>query len=254
MFLMELANLGAGFKKYFEVVPATTDELRDHVYRIRHAVYCEELRYEAVRPDRREWDEYDAHSLHCLIRSVRSGDFVGCTRLVLARPGDPSYPLPVEKTCAETIDRTIVDPAKLPRDSIAEIGRLAVLSQFRNRAGEKNSLAPINDESFGTQDRPRFPYLTVGLYLGTVELARRNNITTLLVLTEPRLASHFSRLGVEIRQIGGPVEHRGQRVPSVMSVTGIVNGLNFLVRPLYNVVAEEIAEGMQPRPADITAS
>ena len=254
MFLMELANLGAGFKKYFQVVPAVTDELRDHVYRIRHSVYCEELAYEPVRPDRRESDEYDAHSLHCLIRSVRTGDFVGCTRLVMTRPGDPKYPLPVEKTCAHTIDRSIVDPAKLPRDSIAEIGRLAVLSQFRNRAGEKASAAPINDESFGTKDRPRFPYLTVGLYLGTVELARRNNISTLFVLTEPRLAGHFSKLGVDIQQIGGPVEHRGQRVPSVMSVSGIVSGLNFLVRPLYNVVAEEIAAGMQPRVADVTAS
>src|SRR3954470_23844494 len=104
---MELANLGAGFKKYFEVVPAMTDELRDHVYRIRHAVYCEELRYEPVRPDRRETDEYDRHSLHCLIRSLRTGDFVGCTRLVMTRPDDPSYPLPVEKACAQTIDRSI---------------------------------------------------------------------------------------------------------------------------------------------------
>jgi len=251
---MELANLGAGFKKYFEVVPAMTDELRDHVYRIRHAVYCEELRYEPVRPDRRETDEYDRHSLHCLIRSLRTGDFVGCTRLVLARPDDPSYLLPVEKACAQTIDRSIVDPAKLPRGSIAEIGRLAVLAQFRNRPGEKNSAAPINDDSFGTKDRPRFPYLTVGLYLGTVELARRNNITTLLVLTEQRLAHHFSRLGVDIRQIGGAIEHRGQRVPSVMNVASIISGMNFLVRPLYNVVAEEIAEGMHPRVAQTAAS
>ena len=116
MWLMELANLGAGFKKYFQVVPAVTDELRDHVYRIRHSVYCEELGYEPVRPDRRESDEYDAHSLHCLVRSVRTGDFVGCTRLVLTRPGDPSYPLPVEKTCANTIDRSILDgvPKGLP--------------------------------------------------------------------------------------------------------------------------------------------
>jgi N-acyl amino acid synthase of PEP-CTERM/exosortase system len=251
---MELANLGTSFKKYFEVVPAVTDELRDHVYRIRHAVYCEELRYEPVHADRRERDEYDAHSLHCLIRSLRTGDFVGCTRLVLARPGDPGYPLPVEKTCAETIDRSIVDPGKLPRGSIAEIGRLAVLAQFRNRAGEKESAAPMSDDSFGTVDRPRFPYLTVGLYLGTVELARRNNIQTLFVLTEPRLAHHFTRLGVDIRQIGAPVEHRGQRVPSVMTVDSIISGMNFLVRPLYKVIAEEIAAGLRPRVAQTAVS
>jgi len=50
----ELANPGEGFKRYFEVMPTLTDELRDHVYRIRHEVYCAELEYEPVRPDGRE--------------------------------------------------------------------------------------------------------------------------------------------------------------------------------------------------------
>lgn len=81
MFLFELMNLGEGFKKYFEIAPALTDELRDHVYRIRHEVYCAELKYEPVRADKRERDDYDAHAP------------------LLARPGDPLYPLPVEKTC-----------------------------------------------------------------------------------------------------------------------------------------------------------
>lgn len=245
MFLFELADLGAGFRKYFAVTPALTDELRDHVFRIRHEVYCAELKYEPVRPDRRESDEYDAHALHCLIRSVRNGEYVGCTRLVLARPGDPHYPLPVERTCAGTIDRSIVDPQRLPRHTIAEISRLAVIARYRNRRDEDKAPSPISDDSFGTRERPRFPYLTVGLYLATVELARQYNIATLLVLTEPRLAHHFGRLGVEIRQIGGPVEHRGTRIPSIMTVADILEGLNFLVRPLYNAVAEEVLAGIQ---------
>lgn len=245
MWLLELADLGLGFKKYFEVVPALTDELRDHAYAIRHQVYCEELHFEPVRPDRREKDDYDAHSLHCLIRSVAGGEYVGCTRLVLARPGDPSCPLPVEKTCAKTIDRSIVDPGSLPRDSVAEISRLAVIARYRSRRGEERSPAALNDEAFGTRERPRFPYLTVGLYLGTIELARQHGISVLLVLTEPRLASHLGRLGVDIRQIGGAVEHRGTRVPSMMSVSRVLDGLNFLVKPLYKVVAEEIRMGLQ---------
>lgn len=245
MFLFELANLGAGFKKYFEAVPALSDELRDQVYRIRHAVYCEELEYEARRPDGRETDEYDRHSVHCLIRSVTTGAFVGCTRLVLARPEDPQYPLPVEKTCARTIDPAILDPRRLPRQTVAEISRLAVIARYRNRQGERGSAAPLDDAAFGTAERPRFPYLTVGLYLATVELARCYGISTLLVLTEPRLSNHFLRLGVAIRQIGGPVEHRGTRIPSAMEVRDVLAGLNFLVRPLYRVVAEEVSLGLE---------
>ena len=249
MFLFELADLGAGFKKYFEVVPALTDELRDHVFRIRHEVYCAELNYEPVRPNQRETDDYDAQSLHCLIRSVQNGEYVGCTRLVLARASDPSAPLPVEKTCERTIDRSIVDPLRLPRHSIAEISRLAVISRYRSRRDEDKSPATITDESFGTKERPRFPYLTAGLYLATIELARLHNIATLVVLTEPRLARHLRTLGVDIRQIGGAVEHRGTRVPSMMTVAGILDGLNFLVRPLYKVVAEEVRAGIRAQRA-----
>jgi len=41
MFLPATFNLGKAFKQYFEIVPALSDALRDHVYRIRHQVYCE---------------------------------------------------------------------------------------------------------------------------------------------------------------------------------------------------------------------
>jgi N-acyl amino acid synthase of PEP-CTERM/exosortase system len=249
MLLFELVNLGVGFKKYFEIVPALNDELREHVYRIRHEVYCEELKYEPARPDRREIDEYDRHSLHCLIRSVANGAYVGCTRLVLARPEDPHYPLPLEKTCAATIDRSLLDPRVLPRRMVAEISRLAVIARYRSRKGEHKSAAPLNDASFGTPDRPRFPYLTLGLYLATVELARQHGISTLLLLTEPRLATQLKRLRVQIRQIGGPVDHRGTRIPSLINVASVIDGLNFLLRPLYEVIAEQVRVGVESQRA-----
>jgi N-acyl amino acid synthase of PEP-CTERM/exosortase system len=241
VFLPEIFNLGKAFKQYFDVVPAFSDALKDEVYRIRHQVYCEELAYEPQRPDRRESDEYDPHSLHLLIRSVQIGEFMGCTRLVRTRPEDPLYPLPFEKSCAATLDRSIIDPAKLPRDSIGEFGRLAVLSQFRKRRGEENHATGLI-QTFGSLLRPRFPYILAGLYLGTIELARVNGIDHLFVLTEERLVGHLRRLGVKIRTIGGPIEHRGQRLPSMMSPSGIIDDLNFIVRPLYRTIAAEVAQ------------
>jgi len=65
------------------------------------------------------------------------------------------------------------------------------------------------------------------------------------VLTEPRLAKHLARLGVDIRQIGGPIEHRGTRVPSSMTVSSVMGGINFVIRPLYKVVAEEVRLGVR---------
>lgn len=242
MFLPEIFNLGKAYKQYFEIVPAYSEALKDEVFRIRHQVYCEELAFEPQRPDRREIDEYDAQSLHLLIRSIQTEEFIGCTRLVRMRPSDPYHPLPFEKTCANTIDRSIIDPAQLPRESIAEVSRLAVVARFRRRKEDKKNIPiSLTDADFGTPEQPRFPYIPIGLYLGTVELARLNGIETLFVLTEERLASHFKKLGVNIQKIGGAVEHRGKRIPSMLSTTGIIDNMRMLMRPLYRVIAEEVA-------------
>jgi N-acyl amino acid synthase of PEP-CTERM/exosortase system len=238
--LPEVLALSSNFKKYFEVVPAFSLLLKEEVYRIRHAVFCEELRFEPERPDRRESDEYDRHSMHLLIRNVHTGEFVGCTRMILRRPEDPQYPLPFEKICQASIDRTRVDPAKLPRDCIAEISRLAVISRFRNRSGEGKHAIALSDSDFATKPHPRFPYIPVGLYLGTVELARLHGITTLFMLTETRLSVHFQKLGAKLQSIGSPVEHRGQRVPSMMKTSDVITNMRALFRPLYRTIGAQV--------------
>jgi N-acyl amino acid synthase of PEP-CTERM/exosortase system len=225
----------------YEIVPAFSDVLKDEAYRIRHQVYCEELAFEPQRPDRREHDEYDPHSLHLLIRSVQSGEFIACTRIVRTRREDPHYPLPFEKACAATLDRSIVDPANLPRDSIGEVSRLAVLARFRKRQGEEKREGGFL-RKFGSQMHPQFPYILAELYLGTIELARVNGIDTLFVLTDARLARHLRMLGVKIQTIGAPIEHRGRRFPSMMSASGIIDNLDLMVRPLYRAVAAEVAQ------------
>lgn len=246
MGLFENFNLGLGFRKYFQIDAAITEAQRDDVFRIRHEVYCEELGFEAKRADRREFDEHDGHSLHCLLRTAAAPQhLVGCTRLVLADPADRQGPLPFEQACAHTLDRSIIDPAKLPRERIAEVSRLAVRAAFRRRHGERQEALPLHDEDFGVPEQPRFPYIPIGLYLGAMALAERHGVDTLFVLTEPRLASHFAKLGVEIRQIGGPVEYRGTRIPSMMDVDSIIKGLRFVVKPIWKVIREEIDRGYQ---------
>jgi N-acyl amino acid synthase of PEP-CTERM/exosortase system len=233
-------NLGKGFQRYFEVAPALTDELKNEVFQIRHRVYCEELGFEPVRPDRREKDEYDSHSVHLLIRSVVEEGYIGCARLVLARPGDPYYPLPFERACGSTLDRNLVDPTRVPRSAVAEVSRLAIVNKFRRRRDEARTADAVAQMSFGTEERPRFPYIQVGLYLGIVALARRFDIDTLFLLTEPRLATHFSKLGLKVRPVGAPIEHRGTRVPAMLNVKEIVSGLKFFVRPLFKEIVREI--------------
>jgi N-acyl amino acid synthase of PEP-CTERM/exosortase system len=233
-------NLGKAFQRYFQVTPALTDELKNEVFGIRHRVYCEELGFEPTRPDRRERDEYDAHSVHLLIRSVGDDAYIGCARMVLARPGDPYYPLPFERACGSSLDRNLMDPTRVPRSAVAEISRLAIVKTFRRRKGEAGTADAIAQMHFGTEDRPRFPYIQVGLYLGLIALARRFDVETLFVLTEPRLVTKFGNLGVRMRPMGTPFEHGGTRVPAVMNVNEIVSELRFSVRPLFKVVSRAI--------------
>ena len=236
-------DLRTRFSALFSCVPATTDELRDCCFRIRHEVYCRELNYEPVRPDGLETDAYDARSVHCLLRARQSGHFIGCIRLILANPGDPAALFPFEKTCATTLNRAIVDPAALSRTQVAEVSRLAVIRAYRRRKGEERDPGSIHSGDFGTPDLPRFPYIPVGLYLGMLVQARRHGVETLFMLTEPRLVRHLALLGVRSRRVGGPVAHRGRRVPSMLSVPAIVKGFGPLVRPLYEAIEAEVDAG-----------
>jgi N-acyl amino acid synthase of PEP-CTERM/exosortase system len=240
MYLPDFMNLAVGFRKYFTAVPALTDALKHSAYRIRHDVYCRDLGYEPVRPDGIETDAEDAHSMQCLLRSNADGIYIGCIRLVLTDPVDPHRPLPIERLCAATIDRALVDPSALPRDRIAEVSRLAVVGAYRRRKGEAKRAAVISKSDFGTPDMPRFPYIPVGLYLGMIAQARQHGIERLFVLTEVRLAKHLSRLGVKVQRIGGPIEHRGARVPSMIVVNDVIAGFGVFVRPLFDVIAEQI--------------
>lgn len=246
MSLLDRFNLGRGFKKYFEILPATDEATRNQVFRVRHEVYCEDLHFEPERPDRREIDDYDAQSLHCLLRTSNAPHApVGCVRIVLCDPANPDKALPFEHTCARTLDRSIIDPARLPRGRIAEVSRLAVRAAYRRRRGEDREPVSIHDEDFGTNEKPRFPYVPISLYMGAIALAHRNDIDTLFVLTEPRLANHFAKLGVDIRQIGGAVEHRGARIPSVLDVNSVIKNLRFILRPIWRVVEQQIDAGLE---------
>mgnify|MGYP001209085939 CR=1 FL=1 len=241
-------DLGLGFSQYFDLVPALDEDACQTIFRIRHDVYCRDLGYEPVREDGLETDEYDRHSLHCLLRTAGPEKLpVGCVRIVLAKPEDPGAPLPFERTCAATLDRSIIDPARVPRERVTEVSRLAVVSRFRRRKGEENKPFSIGDQDFGSVLHSRFPFIPVGLYLGSIALALHHGIDHLFMLTEPRLALHFRRIGFVIDQVGGPVEHRGVRVPSLLRAAETVEGLRSNLRGMYDVIDASIKNAYAER-------
>lgn len=233
-------NLGTSFKQYFEIVPALSESLKAEAYRVRHAVYCEDLGFETARTDKLETDQYDRNAIHLLIRNVRDHAFIGCTRIIRPSADTDEGLLPFERVCADTLDRSIIDPMKLPRNKIGEVSRLAVVASFRRRKGEAALPISLSDEDYREEPLPRFPFIPLGLYIGTVELARLNDIKILFMLTEERLANHFGRLGAQPEFIGGSIEHRGIRFPSMVDIDGIISNMRPIFRSLYRCIAEDI--------------
>ena len=245
-------NLATRFQELFELVPAFDEPSLDQVARIRHDVYCRDLGWEPLREDGRETDEFDGHSLHCLLRQRVSGEPVGCSRLILTRPRDPFYALPFERSCKEVIDRSIVDPAKLPRQTIGEVSRLAVMSAYRQRRGEASGAVSATDGDFDAHGpNTRFPFVPVSLYLGAAAIALRVGVEQVFVVTEPRLADHFVRIGFDIQVIGGAIEHRGSRVPSMLRTSKVVSGLRPMIRPMYDVIQAAVDEAFHAHPEAI---
>ncbi|GAA5180365.1 hypothetical protein GCM10025771_24690 [Niveibacterium umoris] len=237
-------NLGESFSNYFEILPALDDAVRREAFFVRHEVYCKDLHFEAERDTREETDDYDKHSLHCVLRT--RGEHarpVGCARLIRANPDDLEHPLPFEKFCGTVLDRSIVDPSRLPRTAIAEVSRLAVVSDFRRRKDEQDKPVSISDDDFRAAGPvQRFPFIPVSLYLACLAMSIREGIEHVFVLTEPRLALHFARIGFDIQQIGAPIEHRGLRVPSYLRPALIARDLKPMMRPLFDVVQNAIDE------------
>ena len=244
------SNLGDRFQQLFELIPALDEETLDQVLRLRHDVYCRDLGWEPMREDGRESDEFDRHSYHCLLRSRSTGEAVGCTRLIVARPEAPHHPLPFEVSCADVIDRGFVDPARIPRETLGEVSRLAISRTFRQRKGEATTPGTLSDDDFSAHGpNTRFPFIPVSLYLGAAAIAQHVGVEHVFVLTEPRLASHFVKIGFDIRTIGGPIEHRGVRVPSLLSSSKVVAGLRPMIQPLYEVIEASVHSAFQARDA-----
>jgi N-acyl amino acid synthase of PEP-CTERM/exosortase system len=218
--------------------------VQDEVFRLRHQIFCEEFQLFETREDGMETDDFDRHSLFLLLRSARTGEAVGCVRVVTTDPESPSSLLPFEKACGSMLERIVLDPGKLPRNSIGEVSRLGVAAKFRRRKGEQRVPAPLADDALHLDPvapNPRqFPYILVSLYLGSIALAEYSSINTLFTFTELRLVTHFAKLGVPIKPINNPIDHKGVRLPCVLDVHETIESFNPFVRGVYNEIKRQI--------------
>ncbi|MFT4582965.1 MAG: N-acyl amino acid synthase of PEP-CTERM/exosortase system [Gammaproteobacteria bacterium] len=241
---MDPRDIVGDFDSYFDIVPAYSDALRDEVYKIRYHVYAEELGWENTKqfPDEREFDEYDTRSIHCLLKHRPSDQFVGCVRLVLADPNDPTLLLPIEKLYDRPFSTEGFVADSSARRSFGEISRIAVLSKFRHRPGEQNIPDTINlDHSHhDPKGRRRFPHIALGLYLAAAAIGVSRDLTVVLAMMEPKLARRLRIFGIRFEKIGEPIDHHGHRAAYRLTRDSFEDSLSPPLRELLAFIRSKV--------------
>jgi N-acyl amino acid synthase of PEP-CTERM/exosortase system len=243
---MENVTLAENFSLYFEIVFANTKALREESYRIRHAVYCEELGWEPLRDTAMETDPCDSYSFVLLLLHKRTGQYAGTARLVISPPDQPDKQLPFETHCLQSLWPDAIDMSKYPKGSYSEISRLAVPEAFRRRMGEKNTPFVVNDinltKSIFTEDERRnFPNIAIGLYLGIIALSQMCHHRAMFVVVEPRLKKRLERLGFAFEQLGDEMDYHGTRALFYLPENKFTSALNPEVLQLFELLKKQLA-------------
>lgn len=240
---MDSDFISEAFRHYFEVVFADTDVLRERVFRLRYAVYCAELGWEnpANFPDGLEQDAYDFFALHCLLRHRPTDRLAGTVRLIPADPRDAEAPLPFEAACRGHLDSNLIDAAVPDRRRTGEISRLAVLSEFRRRAGEQGLPAPLLEEAdFSGEERRIFPHLALGLYLAAASMGLLAGLDSVFVMMEERLARRLKHYGIIFKQVGDVIDYHGRRGPYHITRGMLYANIVPPIESLLGVITEDL--------------
>jgi len=235
------------FIKYFRLVYANTPELVAQVHKIRYDVFCKELELEDNCPKDVEADEFDPYSYHYLLQHRPSNKYAGTIRIVLPPSGQPELITPIEKFCFDAVDPNIIDIAKLPRGSFAEVSRLAVPSTFRKRAGEAGKPYIVSGENKtdpSSNGRSNFPHIAIGLYLAAASLFTLKDLKYIFIMVEPRLARSMRRIGLHFEQMGEVIEYHGQRAPFYITQELLSQHLSPEVNKLYQHIKSEVHKGL----------
>jgi N-acyl amino acid synthase of PEP-CTERM/exosortase system len=213
------------FNEYFEMVPAISDELKNEVYKLRYQVYCIENKFESPSqfPDEMEFDDFDQHSVHYLIRHRRSGDYAATVRLILPDANNPEKLFPLELYC-EIDNVAVIQP--INRKHLGEVSRLCVSKAFKKRKNEANTLAAIGSDRqdyFSLDEKRTFPLISLALIACTVKASYENDIHYSYGTMEPPWFRLVSALGINFIKIGPLVDYHGERWPAVVKVADMLD-------------------------------
>lgn len=209
------------FDDHFEVFLADTPESKKINYSIRYQVYCEEMGFENKDdfPLEQEFDQYDDYATHFIVRHKLTGGWVGAVRLTF--PIDQT--LPLEKHCKihEQIEKS-------QTDRLVEFSRLCLIKEIRRGfidihpphgiEDETNSIKETDKVKLFHNNRRTNRKIIWGLINAAADYCYHHDIPNVFFLTTNALAKILCNGGLNMRLIGDPCYHNGERYPYMMNV------------------------------------
>ncbi len=244
----EVETIAEHFGRFLEASIANSEEEKKQAYRIRHSVYCKELKFEEINSEGMETDEYDKYSIFGLIKHRPTGLFTGCVRVVA--PQQENQLLPIEKYCASAYKNSDIKPTDFKRSQISEISRLAVPSQFRRRKDDKHEGAAtgaINSATYSTEELRCFPFISVGLYLTAAAIVVKHGCNHCFAMMEPRLAQSMALIGIKFKQLGDPVDYHGLRAAYYIDGNAFIENLSPGFSSLYQTIDNSLTPNIISR-------
>ncbi|MDO8843356.1 MAG: PEP-CTERM/exosortase system-associated acyltransferase [Methylicorpusculum sp.] len=234
-------DVSSHYQHYFQMLKATTEELKSHAFQIRHDVYYveEQMITEQQVFNQRESDSWDECADHCLLLHKPSQTFIGTVRMI-PKSTSPYNSLPVEKHYPMPFDFIGTSIKGLDDCKTGEISRMAILSSFRRRSCDTD-FSEMNEQPSDQQNR-RFAinYMPMCLTFAAIHLLLASEKEYGIALMEPRLAKLLKRFGVVLMQIGGTVEFYGQRAPFLINPVSTANNLVPEYQGLFDLVGSDL--------------
>ena len=186
------------FFDYFDIVIANPAQ-QIEAFKLRHSVYCEELKWEPTKLNQMESDGFDKLATHILIRHKTTGKYAATARFILA---DRASKLPHAPYFENRINGSFKKHYEKANRLVCEVSRLAVNPAFRQSA------IPRNGSFYSGSDRispnlsrtelNNFSKLTICLFMTCAALVRSAEAESVFIVVRPWLSSKVNGFGFRL--------------------------------------------------------
>ncbi len=225
------------YQKTFDVIPATTEALRNEAFRLRYQVYCIEHPFEdpGSNPEGIETDEFDEHAAQNLLIHRATGRAAGTVRLVLPLADAPEQSFAIQRVC---VDPIIADQRRFPITMMGEVSRFCVSKAFRRRKGD-NAYADPDEAAVPANDKRFIPNMTLGLIESLVRTSVQQGVMWWCAVMEPSLLRLLARIGIYFEPIGTLVDYHGARQPCYQRLDLLLERVRKERREVWEVLTDD---------------